>query len=205
MSTEAEDDPIRVGRDVYVPDGTRLGTISKVYGPVGNSDETWVAVDAGISDGPYVVPCDGAGLFSEGLQVRHTIEEVQASPHVSAEDELTDTALAELSGYYDLTRRTSLNPGSPEADDSPSQQPHRGGQPATVDETTAAVDSGPADVGTDRSDAESESGDSPRAPGTVTVSGAGTDVDVNESDRLHASRADARAAAGYPDGATTDD
>lgn len=211
MSTRAEDEPIRVGRDVYVPDGTKLGTIATVYGPAGTSDETWIAVDAGISDGPYIVPCDGAGLFSEGLQVRHPVEEVQASPHVSTGDELTDGQLAELSDYYHLTRRTSLNPGSAEADDMPSRQPRKDTESVSRDGTTEAAagaagdgaDAAPTDAG-EVDDAGTDIGDGPRPAGTVTVSGADADVALGESDRLHAARSDARAAAGYQDTPGTD-
>jgi len=58
-----------------------------------------------------MVPCDGAELFSEGLQVRHTVEEVQASPHVSAGDDLTDGQLADLSDYYPPHATHVVEPG----------------------------------------------------------------------------------------------
>jgi hypothetical protein len=194
MSTTA-DEPIREGRDVYAPDGTKLGTISKVYPPAGASDETWIAVDAGVADGPYFVPSDGAGTFSEGLQVRHSTEDVQGSPRITVGDDLTDAQIAELSEYYGVMERTSLVPGAPKADGFPV------GHARTARRTTAGGRDSGADTGTPVADTGTDVGEAPdrlREPGTVTVSGADGDVDIDESERLRASRAAARAAAGHP-------
>lgn len=194
-STAAADEPIRVGREVYATDGTKLGTIATVYPPAGNSDETWIAVDAGVSDGAYLVPCDGAGLFSEGLQVNRSVEEVQGSPHVVVRDELSDAALAELGDYYGLAQRTSLIPGASQADEMPAGQ--SAPQRPPVQSHSVPVGSRSTD---DRTDDHTDSVDRQPSPGAVTVSGADGDVDLAESDELRTSRAEAREAAGYDDG-----
>jgi len=100
--TEAEDSPFGVGRDVYAPDGSKLGTIAGVYDDATSASHgaRWLAVDAGVSDGPYLVPTTGAGLFSEGLQVRCSVEQMQSSPRVDPRNGLVDDDLDILRRHY---------------------------------------------------------------------------------------------------------
>jgi hypothetical protein len=207
MSTTSADGPFSVGRDVYAADGAKLGVITKVYPPAGASDESWVAVDAGVADGPFLVPSDGAATSSEGLQVPHTVDAVHASPHITIGDDLTDGDVAALSEYYGVTARTSLVPDAARVD----------GTPVTHGAADAgSAESGSAEAGSGLADGEPRSADGPdhgresthtvdghQEPGTVTISGADGDVEIDESDALRAARAAARAAAGYDDDSET--
>jgi hypothetical protein len=201
MSTTSADEPIRAGRDVYAADGTKLGVITKVYPPVGASDESWIAVDADDADGPFLVPSDGAATSSEGLQVPHTVDEVHASPRLTLGDDLTDEQLAEVSEYYGVTARTSLVPGAPRTDETPVT--HGTADAGSADSRSAPADGEPRSAdGPDHGRDSTHTVDGQQEPGTVTISGADGDVEVDESDALRAARAEARAAAGYDDGET---
>src|SRR3954453_20549099 len=94
-------DPFASGRDVYVPDGTKLGTIVGRYAEANDlGAPRWIAVDGGVSDGPYLVPTSGAGSFSEGLMVRYSIEQIQTAPSVATFDGLSGAQMQPSYEHY---------------------------------------------------------------------------------------------------------
>lgn len=100
--------------DVYGADGDKIGKVDEIFVDDQTSEPEWVTLGTGVfGTGKRFLPLEGASLFSDGMQVPFTKDDVKDAPDVDVDQGYLDpTSEMQLYEYYGM-RRGSMGSDMP--------------------------------------------------------------------------------------------
>lgn len=108
------------GRDVYGPDGEKIGSIKEIYEDGETRRAEWALVSSGLFGmRSHFVPLAGATPTGEDVQVNATKDQVAAAPSIEGDGELSEAEERTLFEHYGVPY---TNEGSVTAEDGPAAE-----------------------------------------------------------------------------------
>ena len=105
-----EDFSAWTGRDVFAPDGERLGAVELIFLDEATDVPEWVLVRLDDEAVAAFVPLAGASVEERAIRVDQDRERVAASPRLEVEDTLTVTECRRLYDHYGLAHSQEESP-----------------------------------------------------------------------------------------------
>lgn len=98
------------GRDVFTPDGERLGVVELIFLDEATEAPEWVLVALDDADASALVPLAGASVEEQSIRVEQDRERIAAAPRLEVEDTITVAECRRLYEHYGLAYSQEESP-----------------------------------------------------------------------------------------------